>query len=187
MPSDEILIDTEQRMEKAIEVLKKNLGGIRTGRANPGLVDSVRVDVYGSPTPLKQIASVGAPEPTQIVIRPYDASVIKEIEKAIVSADLGFNPQSDGRVVRINIPPLSTDVRKKMVGRIKELTEEAKISIRNVRRDGNKAAEGEAKDKVISEDQRDDIKSSVQDLTKKFEEQAESIAEGRKKEVMDDA
>jgi len=174
MPSDEILIDTEQRMEKAIEVLKKNLGGIRTGRANPGLVDSVRVDVYGSPTPLKQIASVGAPEPTQIVIRPYDAGVIKEIEKAIVSADLGFNPQSDGRV-------------KKMVGRIKELTEEAKISIRNVRRDGNKAADGEAKDKVISEDQRDDIKSSVQDLTKKFEDQAESIAEGRKKEVMDDA
>ena len=187
MPSDEILIDTEQRMEKAIEVLKKNLGGIRTGRANPGLVDSVRVDVYGSPTPLKQIASVGAPEPTQIVIRPYDAGVIKEIEKAIVSADLGFNPQSDGRVVRINIPALSTDVRKKMVGRIKELTEEAKISIRNVRRDGNKAADGEAKDKVISEDQRDDIKSSVQDLTKKFEEQAEGIADGRKKEVMDDA
>jgi len=96
MPSDEILIDTEQRMEKAIEVLKKNLGGIRTGRANPGLVDSVRVDVYGSPTPLKQIASVGAPEPTQIVIRPYDAGVIKEIEKAIVSADLGFNPQENG-------------------------------------------------------------------------------------------
>jgi len=187
MPSDEILIDTEERMVKAIDVLKKNLGGIRTGRANPGLVDSVRVDVYGSPTPLKQIASVGAPEPTQIVIRPYDAGVIKEIEKAIVAADLGFNPQSDGRVVRINIPALSTDVRKKMVGRIKELTEEAKISIRNVRRDGNKAADGEAKDKAISEDQRDDIKSSVQDLTKKFEDQAEGIAKGREKEVMEDA
>lgn len=187
MPSDEILIDTEQRMEKAIEVLKKNLGGIRTGRANPGLVDSVRVDVYGSPTPLKQIASVGAPEPTQIVIRPYDTAVIKEIEKAIVASDLGFNPQSDGRVVRINIPALSTDVRKKMVGRIKDLTEEAKISIRNVRRDGNKAADTETKDKVISEDQRDDIKKSVQDLTKKFEDQAESIAKGREKEVMDDA
>ena len=122
MPGDEILIDTEQRMEKAIEILKKNLGGIRTGRANPGLVDSVRVDVYGSPTPLKQIASVGAPEPTQILIRPYDAGVIKEIEKAIVASDLGFNPQSDGRVVRINIPPLSTDVRKKMVGRINAMT-----------------------------------------------------------------
>ena len=113
--------------------------------------------------------------------------MIKEIEKAIVASDLGFNPQSDGRVVRINIPPLSTDVRKKMVSRIKDLTEEAKISIRNVRRDGNKAADNEAKDKVISEDQRDDIKSSVQDLTKKFEDQAQGIADGRKKEVMDES
>lgn len=187
MPMDEILMDTDERMEKAIEILKKNLGGIRTGRANPGLVDSVRVDVYGSPTPLKQVASVGAPEPTQIVIRPYDTGIIKEIEKAIVASDLGFNPQNDGRVVRINIPPLSTDVRKKMVSRIKELTEEAKISIRNVRRDGNKAADTEAKDKVISEDQRDDIKKEVQDRTKKYEDQAEEISKGREKEVLDDA
>jgi len=187
MPADVILADAEERMEKAIEILKKNLSGIRTGRANPGLVDSVRVDVYGSPTPLKQVASVGAPEPTQIVIRPYDTTIIKEIEKAIGSSDLGFNPQSDGRVVRINIPPLSTDVRKKMVSRIKDLTEEAKISIRNVRRDGNKAADNESKDKEISEDQRDDIKDDVQKLTKKYEEQAESISSGREKEVMEDA
>ncbi len=187
MPANEILADAEERMEKAIEVLKKSLSGIRTGRANPGLVDSVRVDVYGSPTPLKQVASVGAPEPSQIVIRPYDTGIIKEIEKAIVSSDLGFNPQSDGRVVRINIPALSTDVRKKMVNRIKDLTEEAKISIRSVRRDGNKSADNEAKDKLISEDQRDDIKNDVQDLTKKFEEKAESISKGREKEVMDDA
>ena len=186
MPADEITKDSEERMEKAIEVLKKNLGGIRTGRANPGLVDSLRVDVYGSPTPIKQVASVGAPEPTQIVIRPYDAGIIKEIEKAIVGSDLGFNPQSDGRVVRINIPPLSTDVRKKMVSRIKELTEDAKIAIRNVRRDGNKLADQEQKDKVISEDQRDDIKDSIQDLTKKFEEQASSIAKTRESEVMED-
>lgn len=186
MSTEEILLDTEDRMEKAIEILKKNLSGIRTGRANPGLVDSVRVDVYGSPTPIKQIASVGAPEPTQIVIRPYDAGVIKEIEKAIVQADLGFNPQSDGRVVRINIPALSTDVRKKMVSRIKELTEDAKISIRNVRRDGNKAAEQAAKDKVIGEDQRDDIKDKVQALTKKFEDTASDIAKSREKDVMED-
>ena len=106
MPAAAIIEDAEQRMDKAIEVLKKSLGGIRTGRANPGLVDSLRVDVYGSPTPIKQVAQVGAPEPTQIVIRPYDAGIIKEIEKAIVASDLGFNPQNDGRVVRINIPPL---------------------------------------------------------------------------------
>jgi len=186
MAADEILLDSEERMEKAIEILKKNLSGIRTGRANPGLVDSVRVDVYGSPTPLKQIASVGAPEPTQIVIRPYDAGTIKEIEKAIVGSDLGFNPQSDGRVVRINIPPLSTDVRKKMVSRIKDLAEEAKVSIRNIRRDGNKAAEQAEKDKTVSEDQRDDIKDSIQKLTHKYEEQASQMAKTRQDEVMED-
>ena len=168
MEPKEILEDSELRMDKAIEVLKKNLSGIRTGRANPGLVDSLRVDVYGSPTPIKQVAQVGAPEPTQIVIRPYDAGIIKEIEKAIVASDLGFNPQSDGRVVRINIPALSTDVRKKMVSRIKDLSEDAKISIRNVRRDGNKAADQAEKDKLVSEDQRDDVKDQIQDLLKKY-------------------
>ena len=186
MSYDEILMDAEERMEKAVDVLKNNLAGIRTGRANPGLVDSLRAEAYGSPTPIKQLASVGAPEPTQIVIRPYDAGIIKEIEKAIVGSDLGFNPQSDGRVVRINIPPLSTDVRKKMVSRIKELTEDSKIAIRNVRRDGNKLADQEEKDKTISEDQRDDIKDSIQDLTKKFEEQAASIAKTRESEVMEE-
>ena len=186
MPANEIVTDSEQRMDKAIEVLKKNLSGIRTGRANPGLVDSLRVDVYGSPTPIKQVAQVGAPEPTQIVIRPYDTGIIKEIEKAIVASDLGFNPQSDGRVVRINIPPLSTDVRKKMVSRIKDLAEEAKISIRNVRRDGNKAADQAEKDKTLSEDQRDDVKDKVQELTKKFETQVADIAKVRETEVMHD-
>lgn len=186
MSSEQILKDTEQRMDKAIEVLKKNLSGIRTGRANPGLVDTLRVDVYGSPTPIKQVAAVGAPEPTQIVIRPYDTSIIKEIEKAIVGSDLGFNPQSDGRVVRINIPALSTDVRKKMVSRIKDLTEESKVSIRNIRRDGNKAADQSQKDKEISEDQRDDIKDSVQKLTKQYEDVASDLAKTRTAEVMDD-
>ncbi len=186
MSSDTIISDSKDRMEKAIEVLKKNLSGIRTGRANPGLVDSLRVDVYGSPTPIKQVAQVGAPEPTQIVIRPYDTGIIKEIEKTIVASDLGLNPQSDGRVVRINIPALSTDVRKKMASRIKELTEDAKIAIRNVRRDGNKAADQAEKDKEVSEDQRDDIKTEVQDLTKQFEAQATEIAKAREAEVMED-
>lgn len=186
MASDAIMKDAEERMEKAIEILKKNLSGIRTGRANPGLVDSLRVEVYGSPTPIKQIAAVGAPEPTQIVIRPYDSGTIKDIEKAIVAGDLGFNPQSDGKVIRINIPPLSTDVRKKMVSRIKDLAEESKVSIRNIRRDGNKAADQAEKDKEVSEDQRDDIKDKIQELTKKYEVQASDIAKTRESEVMDD-
>ncbi len=186
MEIEQILLDAEERMEKAIDILKKNLSGIRTGRANPGLIDSLRADVYGSPTPIKQIASVGAPEPTQIVIRPYDTSTTKDIEKAIVSSDLGFNPQSDGRVIRINIPPLSTDVRKKMVSRIKELAEEAKVAIRNIRRDSNKAADQSEKDKLLSEDQRDDVKDSIQELTKKFEERASEMVKTRTAEVMDD-
>ncbi len=152
MAADDILLDAEDRMEKAIQVLKNSLAGIRTGRANPGLVDSLRVEVYGSPTPIKQLASIGAPEPTQIVIRPYDTGTIKDIEKAIIASDLGFNPQNDGRLIRINVPPLSTDTRRKLVARIKELTEEAKVAIRNVRRDANKAAEQGEKDKEMSED-----------------------------------
>ncbi len=186
MAADEILFDVEERMEKAIEILKKSLGGIRTGRANPGLVDSLRVDVYGSPTPIKQIASVGAPEPTQIVIRPYDAGTIKDIEKTIIASDLGLTPQNDGRVIRINIPALSGEVRKKMVSRIKELSEEGKISVRNIRRDGNKAADQEEKDKTISEDTRDDIKDQIQELTKKYEAQIIEMTKAREKEVLDD-
>lgn len=186
MSADEILLDAEERMEKAVDILKKNLAGIRTGRANPGLVDSLRVDAYGSPTPLKQLATVGAPEPTQIVIRPYDAGTIKDIEKAIVGSDLGFNPQSDGRVIRINIPPLSTDVRKKMVSRIKDLAEDAKVAIRNIRRDGNKAADQAQKDKLLTEDLRDDAKDTIQELTKKYEAQVTDLAKTRESEVMDD-
>ncbi len=186
MSAEEILLDAEDRMEKAVDVLKKNLAGIRTGRANPGLVDTLRVEVYGSPTPIKQIASVSAPEPTQIVIRPYDPSTIKDIEKAIVAGDLGLNPSNDGRVVRINIPQLSGEVRKKMVSRIKELGEEAKVSIRNIRRDANKAAETAAKDKTVGEDTRDDIKDEVQELTKKFETKVNDMSKQRESEVLED-
>lgn len=185
MSAQKLVPDLKDRMDKAVDVLKRNLGGIRTGRANPGLVDSLRVDVYGSPTPIKQIATVGVPEPTQILIKPFDPSVIKDIEKAIVSSDLGFAPQSDGRVVRINIPALSTDVRKKMVARIKELAEETKVSLRNIRRDGNKVADQLEKDKLVSEDIKTDLKNEVQDLLKKYEDQVADLAKQREKEVME--
>ena len=185
MPADDILLDTEERMEKAISVLKNALAGIRTGRANPGLVDSLRVEVYGSPTPMKQVASVGAPEPQQIVIRPYDASTIKDIEKAIIASGLGLAPQSDGRVIRLNIPPLTTETRRKLVARIKELTEEAKVSIRNVRRDGNKAADQEEKDKLLSEDDCKSLKDQIQELTKQYESTATDMAKARETEVME--
>jgi ribosome recycling factor len=180
------LLDIEERMEKAIRKLKSDLAGIRTGRANPGLVDSLRVEVYGSPVPIKQIASVGAPEPNQIVIRPYDPGTLKDIEKAIQTSDLGFNPQNDGRLIRLNVPPLSTEVRRKMVGRIKELTEESKVAVRNIRRDGNKTADQAEKDKDLSEDDRDKVKEEIQELTKTYEAQATEAAKAREKEVMEE-
>ena len=185
MSVEDILLDAEERMEKALTHLKSNLAGIRTGRAAPGLLDSVKVTVYGSQTPLKQLASVGTPEPQQLVIRPFDTSVIKDIEKAIVASELGLNPQSDGRIIRINIPPLSTDTRKKLVARIKELAEEARISIRNVRRDANKAIETAEKEKTISEDDRDSSKEEVQQLTKKYEETVGEVAKTRESDVME--
>ncbi|EMI22837.1 Ribosome recycling factor [Rhodopirellula maiorica SM1] len=185
MSTDDVLLDAEERMEKAISVLSHNLAGIRTGRANPGLVDSLKVEVYGSATPLKQLASIGTPEPQQIVIRPYDAGTIKEIEKAIVAGDLGLNPQNDGRIIRLNVPPLSTEVRKKMVSRIKELSEESKVAIRNIRRDANKAIDNAEKAKEISEDDRDRMKEDVQELTKKYEAQAAELAKNRESEVLD--
>ena len=186
MAADDILLDVEDRMEKAIANLKNQLSGIRTGRANPGLVDSLKVEVYGSQTPMKQLASVGAPEPMQIVIRPYDPSTIKDIEKAIISSGLGFAPQNDGRIIRINVPPLTTETRRKLVARIKELTEDTKVSIRNVRRDGNKAAEQGEKDGEMTEDQRDALKEQIQELTKKYENLATEMAKNREAEVMGD-
>lgn len=186
MSADEILMDAEERMTKALEVMTHALAGIRTGRANPGLIDSLRVEVYGSQTPIKQIASVNAPEPQQLLIRPYDPNTIKDIEKAIQASELGLTPQSDGRVIRLNVPPLSNEVRKKLVTRVKELAEEAKISIRNIRRDANKAADQGEKDKLFSEDERDTLKDEIQELTKKYEADVTEAAKAKEEEIMED-
>ncbi len=186
MSVEEILLDAEERMEKALAKLKQDLTGIRTGRANPGMVDSLRVEAYGSPVPIKQIASVSAPEPQQIVIRPFDPSTIKDIEKGIIASDLGLAPQSDGKVIRLNIPPLSGEVRRKMVARTKELAEETKVAVRNIRRDANKAAEQEEKDKSLTEDDVETTKDEVQKLTKKFEDKSNDLAKAKESEVMDE-
>ena len=179
MTADEILVDVEERMEKTIDGFKSDLAGIRTGRANPGLVDSLRVEAYGSTVPIKQLASVGAPDPNQIVIRAYDPGTLKNIEKAIQASTLGLNPQIDGQVIRLNVPALSADVRRNMVTRIHELAEEAKVAIRNIRRDGNKKAEAAEKAKKLSEDDRDDVKNEIQDLTKKCEGKIGELAKAR--------
>ena len=180
MSYEEIMLDVEERMEKTMDGLKKSLAGLRTGRANPGLVDSLRVEAYGSTVPIKQLAAVGAPDPTQIVIRPYDPGTIKDIEKAIQASSLGLNPQPDGQVIRLNVPALSADVRRKMVTRVKELGEESKVSIRNIRRDGNKKADAAEKEKILSEDDRDNLKKEIQELTKKFEVQTSDLAKAKR-------
>ncbi|TWT59936.1 ribosome recycling factor [Rubinisphaera italica] len=186
MNSDEILLDCEERMEKAASVLQDQLKGLRTGRANPGLVDSIRVDYYGSPTPLKQLANISVPEPQQIVIRPFDASALGEIAKAIQASDVGLAPNNDGKLIRLTIPPLSTERRKQLVSRVKEFAEEARISIRNIRRDANKHADQSAKDKLMSEDERDTAKDDVQKLTKKYEGVVNDAANAKEKDVMDE-
>jgi len=185
MSAEEILFDAEERMEKAGAMLKKALSGIRTGRANPGLVDSMRVEVYGSQTPIKQLASISVPEPQQILIRPFDTGTIKDIEKAIQASELGLTPLSDGRVIRLNIPPLTQETRRKLASRIKELTEEAKVSVRNIRRDANKAADQEQKDKILTEDERDKLKEDIQELTKTYENQANDLAKAKEAEIME--
>ncbi|MCA8983827.1 MAG: ribosome recycling factor [Planctomycetaceae bacterium] len=186
MDRDEILLDCEERMEKASHVLTEQLKGLRTGRANPGLVDSIRVDYYGSPTPLKQLANISVPEPQQIVIRPFDAGVLGDIVKAIQASDVGLAPNNDGKVVRLNIPPLSTERRKQLVARVKEFAEESRVSIRNIRRDANKHADQAEKDKVLSEDERNDLKESIQELTKKYEGKINESAASKEKDIMDE-
>jgi ribosome recycling factor len=185
MTSEEVLFDAEERMEKAVEVVQGQYQGLRTGRANAGLVDSIRVDYYGSPTPLKQIATISIPEPQQILIRPFDAGQISEIAKAIQSSDVGLAPNSDGRVIRLNVPALSTERRKQLVSRVKDLAEDARVSIRNIRRDANKQNDQLLKDSDVSEDIHSDTKDEIQELTKKFEGKVNSLAEAKEKEVME--
>ena len=186
MSVDDILLDVEDRMEKAVVRLKTSLAGIRTGRANPGLVDSLKVDAYGDQVPMKTLATVACPEPMQIVIRPYDPSTLKDIEKAIIASDLGFAPQNDGKLIRLNVPPMSMETRKKLVGRVRELTEEAKVSLRNVRRDGMKAEEKGEKDKLFSENDRDSLKEEIDELIKKYEKDVDVLAKTREADVMED-
>src|SRR5437588_12640773 len=155
MNTDEILFDAEERMEKALGVFRDDLRGLRTGRATPALVDHLRVDYYGSPTPLKTLAQINTPDAQSIVIRPFDPSCLKDIEKAIRSSDLGMSPNNDGKMIRLQVPSMSGEQRQKMVTRIKKSSEEAKAACRNIRRDSNKHFDQAEKDKEMTEDDRD--------------------------------
>jgi ribosome recycling factor len=182
---EEITFEAEERMEKSVTLLVDQLRGIRTGRANVGLVESIRVDYYGSPTPLKQMANLSTPEPQQILIRPFDPSVIGDIVRAIQTSDLGLSPNADGKVVRLNVPPLSVEQRKKLANRVKELAEEARVAIRNIRRDANKQADVEQTEKTLTEDDVTICKDEVQSLTKKFEGKVNEAADKKSAEIME--
>ncbi len=185
MSIEEITFEAEERMEKSVTLLADQLRGVRTGRANVGLVESVRVDYYGSPTPLKQMANLSTPEPQQILIRPFDPSVIGDIVKAIQTSDLGLSPNSDGKVVRLNVPALSVEQRKKLASRVKDLAEEARVAIRNIRRDANKQADVEQTGKTLTEDDVATCKDEVQTLTKRFEGKVNDMAEKKSAEIME--
>jgi ribosome recycling factor len=183
MTSDEILLDGEERMEKAVNVLRDDLRGLRTGRATPALVDQLRVEYYGSPTPLKQLAQIGTPDPQSIVIRPFDQGCLKDIEKAIRSSDLGMSPNNDGKMIRLQVPPMSGEQRQKMAARVKKLGEEAKVALRNIRRDANKQFDQAEKDKEMTEDERDKGKDQVQNLLKQYEDKVTEMADKKSKEI----
>lgn len=185
MTSDQILKDTKDRMEKALNVFIEELKGLRTGRATPALVDNIKVEYYGSPTPLKQVAQISTPDPQQIMIKPFDASALKDIEKAIRSSDLGMAPNNDGKVIRLQIPSMSGDQRQKMVTRIKKMGEDSKVSCRNIRRDGNKHFEQAEKDKTMTEDECASGKNEVQGILKKYEDKIGEFADKKTKEILE--
>src|SRR5438874_9597001 len=173
MPVDDFLLDCEMHMEKAIEHLQHELRSIRTGRASPALVEDIRVDYYGSQTPLKSIASIQVPEATQLMIKPFSPQDMKAIEKAISDSKLGLTPHSDGRALYLKLPPLSQERRLQLVGQCKQAAEAAKIAIRNARRDANKILETEEKGGVLTEDESKGGKEQVQELTKTYETKAD--------------
>lgn len=185
MSSDEILFDAEERMEKAIGVFRDELRGLRTGRATPALVDTLRVEYYGSPTPLKQLAQITTPDPQSIVIRPFDAGCLKEIEKAVRGSSLGMAPNNDGKMIRLQVPAMSGDQRNKLVAQIKKSSEEAKVACRNIRRDANKHVDAAEKAKEMTEDDRDKAKEQVQTLLKSFEDKVTEMAEKKSKEILE--
>ncbi len=184
MPIDDVLMDCEMHMEKAIEHLLHELRGLRTGRASPALVEDIRVDYYGTQSPLKSIASISIPEPTQILIKPFSPQDMKAIEKAINDSKIGLSPHSDGRQLRLQLPPMSQERRLQLVGQSKQFSETAKIAIRNARRDANKVLDTEKKGSVITEDEDRQGKEQVQELTKQFETKVEELIEKKRAEIM---
>ena len=176
--------EIEERMEKSVNVFSGNLAEIRAGRANPNILNKVMVEYYGVPTPINQMAGISVPEPRLIVIQPWDMSVLKEIEKAIQIADIGINPNNDGKVIRLAFPELTEERRKELVKDIKKMTEEAKIAIRSIRRDGIDMAKAIQKEGEMTEDELESAENKIQKLTDSYIEKIDNISAEKEKEIM---
>lgn len=185
MNAQQIQKDAEDRMEKAFDVFRNDLKSARTGRASPQMLDALRVDNYGTMSPIRDMASVTCPDAATIVIKPYTADSLKEIEKAIRASDLGLAPNNDGKVIRLSVPAMSGDQRKKIVAQVKKSAEAAKVSCRNIRRDGNKHYDDAEKAKTMTEDDRDKGKAKMQELLKTYENKIDGLANSKEKEVME--
>jgi ribosome recycling factor len=185
MDIEEILQKTRDLMTKSVEYYKSQLSKVRTGRASASLVDNIKVDYYGSPTPISQIAGISVPDARTIMIQPWDTSQLQPIEKAIQSADLGFNPRSDGVVLRIPVPPLTEERRKEFVKLSKKFSEEGKIAVRNIRRDQVEVSRKAEKDKQITEDDKKHLEEQIQKITDDYIKQIDVILTQKEKDLME--
>jgi ribosome recycling factor len=184
MPFDPEINDAKTKMEKALGALANDFKHVRTGRATVGMIEHVQVEAYGSTMPITQVASLSVPEPTQILIKPWDKGMIKALEKALSDANVGMTPQSDGTVVRLNLPPLSTERRQQLAGQAKELAEKCKVSMRNIRRDAIKAIETKGKAEKASDDQVKKSSSAISDQLKSHEGRAEQLLKEKVDDIM---
>ncbi len=184
--SDQILQDLEEKLDKSLNHLVDQLRTIRTGRASPALVDTIKVDYYGTMTPVNQLAQISVPEARQLLVKPFDVSVVKELERAILKSDLGLTPQNDGKMLRLTLPPLSEEQRKKLVVKVKELAEAAHVALRNERRDANKAADQAKKSGELSEDNNRVLHDKIQDALKKAETRLDEVLKKKTTEIMEE-
>jgi ribosome recycling factor len=177
--------EAEQHMDKSMDVLHRELATIRTGRANPSIIEHLHIDYYGAPTPLLQLAAITTPDPRQLLIQPYDRGAIGSIEKAIRSSDLGLNPANEGTLIRISIPALTEERRRELVKLVRKRTEEAKVAIRNVRRDEMDRLKRLRKDKEISEDEASVVEEDLQKLTDRYIKQADGVGQAKENELLE--
>ena len=174
----------KERMEKSIGAFKEKLSEIRAGRANPAILNKVKIDYYGTPTPINQVAGVSVPEARLIVIQPRDVSVLKDIEKAILASDIGLNPNNDGKVIRLAFPELTEERRKELAKEIRKIAEEAKVAIRAIRRDGIDEAKAKQKNSEITEDELKSAETEIQKITDKYIDEIDKILADKEKEIM---